>query len=121
LESGANEKKRWGLGLRDLEIIKHWLQNEHSYGLQKRVGGKKQRKILEDIIDLEKNARTSLLWKNITKAAEALNCSISFTLGNENKIWFWFDQWIGQPLRIVYPELFENIINKTSTITKKNI
>jgi hypothetical protein len=72
-----------------------------------------------------------MFWRNVGVVQNVFNCSLKFQVGDGQKIIFWKDCWLEEPLCYAFPNLYQlaenkmnsdakNLVNGEWTITLRN-
>jgi hypothetical protein len=62
----------------------------------------------------------SNFWTNVQKCSSIFKYPIRFQIENGCKILFWEDNWIEQPLKHMYPTLYQMSMQKKHTVQEVN-
>jgi hypothetical protein len=64
------------------------------------------------------DASASIFWKSVGVVQAVINCSHKFQVGNGQKIRFWEDCWIEEPLCSAFPNLYQLTENKMNSVAE---
>jgi hypothetical protein len=64
------------------------------------------------------DASASMFWKSVGVVQDVINCSLKFQVGNGEKIRFWEDCWIEEPLCSTFPNLYQLTENKMNSVAE---
>jgi hypothetical protein len=59
-----------------------------------------------------------MFWKSVEVVQDVINCSLKFQMGNEQKIRFWEDCWIEEPLCSAFPNIYQLTENKMNSVAE---
>lgn len=117
-------KKDGGLGIRPLALMNQALLGKWLW----RVGSESEslwRQLIVSKYSIKREGwevesgvyKYSAIWKGICSVKEKFVQNIKFSVCSGNKIFFWFDTWVGDcPLKVKFPNLFSCAMDKEAKV-----